>query len=328
MAELRVRRAAVGQDRDHERDDQGHALAGDLPPAAAHGQHQVDQRRDDQHLADLPDRRRYAQDQPGRHRCAGGQLRPPQQHGQGRDDRRLEPDVGHDHLFHLDLVRIQQHRRRRDRGQPPGRSPPPHYRVQQDAQGQADQVLDHRHGAHVTEHQHDLEDDLVAERVRARRGVVEVLQRVDVDQRGVVGDHGQDPQHQADGHQGGQEPVPPDQADGAGQPGRLCYGILVGRLRAIGRLRRAVTAAGDHLGGTLGQPGTRAALGGHRAARRRARGPWPPTSRRGTQVSMDGSLVGAMSPRSPTTPASDVLVTLWFGGPLSSRIPPFSRCSG
>ena len=54
-----------------------------------------------------------------------------------------------------------------------------------------------------------LERDLVADRVRTRPRAVEVLQRVDVDDRRVIGHLGKHAQDEAASHQNRRQPVPP-----------------------------------------------------------------------------------------------------------------------
>ena len=207
---------AVDEDRQDERRDQDRRLAQDPPPAAVDGQDQVGHRGQHQDLADLVDRGRGAQDQAGHDREPRRHHRPPQQDHQPRDDHGLEQHVGHDHLLHLELIGVQQYRRGGHCRQPAGRAPADQDRVQRHRHGQAHQVLEHRHRAQVGDRQHDLEQHLVPERVGAGPFLVQVLERVDVEQRRVIRHEGQHAQDHARDQQQRDQPVPAQQHQGGG----------------------------------------------------------------------------------------------------------------
>ena len=195
--------AAVAQDRQHERDDQGGrdgAASGASrrrPPAGRPAAGRTRSSPSCLTVADAPRIR------PAATANARGDHRPPEQHGQPRHDQRLEPHVGHDRLFHLQLVGVQQHRRGGQRRQPAGDAAAQQHDVQSDGHGQAEQVLDRGDRAQVADQQDDFSSTRVPERVGAGRRAVQVLERVDVDQRGLVGELGQHPQHQPGGQQHG-----------------------------------------------------------------------------------------------------------------------------
>ena len=169
---------------------------------------------------------------------------PPEQQGQPGHDAGLEPHVGHDGLLDLQLVAVQQHRRRGQRGQPARHAAAAQHQVQGQPHGQAEQVLDGHHRFQVPGQQQPLEDHVVAERVVARPGAVQVLEAVDVQQRGPVGDLGQHTQHQAGQQQRRDQPVRRATAPAASRPARAPAGrqrsaLAAGRgITRIARSRR------------------------------------------------------------------------------------------
>src|SRR5262245_47341622 len=176
-------------------------------PAAADGNHE-EQRGQEQDLADLADRGRGAEQHS---RCdnrsqlwsvAAGE----QQRDAG-DDRGLEPDVRHDVLLDLDLVRVEQQRGDGDRGEPAWHCPAEQDQVDRRRDRQAKQVLDGGHRAQVADRENRPERRFVADRVGSRIGVIQVLDRVDIQQGRLIGDLGRHPQRKACSHQGDQQPV-------------------------------------------------------------------------------------------------------------------------
>ncbi len=189
-----------------------------LAAPARDGDQHVDQRGQDEDLADLADGRRRAQGQPGSEHHPQPGPGPPEQAGQPRDDQCLERRIGHDRLLDLELVGVQQDRRRGQGGQPARHAAAAQDEVQRHGHGQAEQVLHrHHHGqrAHLEE---ELQGQLIAGGVIARVRPEQVLDRVDEQQRGMVGQLGEDPQHQPGGQQDGQQPVPPHHR-GQARPG-------------------------------------------------------------------------------------------------------------
>ena len=210
VAVVHIGSAAVEQDRQHE----GHGQRGSGGDRAAHparGDGQVEDGGHDQQLADLVHGGRQAEDHPGHGGQPDGHRRPPEQQAQAGHDHRLEPDVRHDRLLDLDLVGVQQHRRHRHGGQPAAGPAAHQQHVQGHRDGQAQQVLGQRDEAHAAEDQDGPEHQRVPERVSPGRRPVQVLQRVHVDQGGLVGDLRRDPQRQPGGQQHRQQPVPGQQ---------------------------------------------------------------------------------------------------------------------
>ena len=141
---------------------------------------------------------------------------PPQQQHDPRHHQRLEQHVGHDRLFRVQLVGVEQDRRHGQRGQPPDHAPAQHQDVERDRHPEPQHVLQQRHKAQVREHQHRLQhEQRVADRVeRAPRaevevGAVQVLLGVDEQQGRLVGQLGHHAQQQPAGDQERQRPVPP-----------------------------------------------------------------------------------------------------------------------
>ena len=185
--------------------DQG-GVAQRAPPPGSHDGH-VDHRGHDEDLAGLPHRRRAAEQHPGPQHHPQQRPGPPQQHHQAGHHQRLEQNVRHDGLFHLQLVAVQQHRSGSQRCQPPRRALAEQQRVQRHRHPQSQQMLDGGHRARVRHREEGPQHELVAGRIVARVGAEQVLDRVDVEQRGTVGDLREDPQHQPGGQQHGQQPV-------------------------------------------------------------------------------------------------------------------------
>jgi len=208
-----IGRRAVGQDRQQEGGAEHRCLPEPAPPSPDRHE-QVERRRQDEDLADLPDggagaeRESAGRDHPGPGRTV------PEQDDQPGHDERLEQDIGHDALLYLDLVGIEQNGRRGQGGQRAGSAPAQQQDVQGDGHPQAEQVL-HR-GDHVqVAHQQDwLQQDAVAQGVVAA-GPLQVPDRVAEDQRGTVGGLRQDAQDQARRQQHRQQPMPPQQRAGA-----------------------------------------------------------------------------------------------------------------
>ena len=147
-------------------------------------------------------------------RASAGPGLPEQQDDPGHQQR-LEQHVGHDRLFGVQLVGVEQHRRHRQRGEPARHAAAQHQHVERGRHGHPDDVLQQGHEGQVGDHQHRAQhQQRVAERVeRSPVGVVEVgpedvLLRVDEQQRGLVPELGDDAQHQPGGQQQPEHPVP------------------------------------------------------------------------------------------------------------------------
>jgi hypothetical protein len=212
-----VGEAAVTQDRYREGGDQGGRVARDLAPSAA-GRQQEDHRGQDQDHSHGLERRRGAEDQARRDREPDRDRGPPEQHGQPRHDQRVEPDIRHDHLFHLQLIGVQQDRGDGHGRQPPGGAAAQQHDVQDDGHRQARQALQDDDDRQAAERQDDLQQQPVPERVGAGVDAVQVFEGVNVDQRGVVRDLGQDPQHQTGGQEHRHQPVTAQQHERPGGP--------------------------------------------------------------------------------------------------------------
>ena len=227
---------AVGKDRQDEGRAQGGRPAQGPPPAAAEREH-VDHRGQQQRLAHLGEDDRGAQHQATGQDRPPARGRPPQQDGQAGHDQRLEPDVRHEHLLDLDLVGVEQQRRRGQRGQPARAAAAQQQQVDDHGHGQAKQMLDGGDGVEVGDREDRPQRPLVADRVHAGRVVVQVPGRVDVEQHRPVGDLGEHPEHQPRGQQRGGQPVPPQQ-----RPGQAGAG-----LRRPGRAGPALHGCGFYL---------------------------------------------------------------------------------
>jgi hypothetical protein len=162
-----------------------------------------------------PTCRTVPQGQPGGQHHPGPGPGLPEQADQARDDQGLERRVGHDRLLDLQLVGVQENGCGRQGGEPARYAAAAQDQVQRHGHGQADQVL-HRHHrgqrAHPEEH---LQGELVTGRVIPGIGPEQVLDRVDEQQGGLVGQLGEHPEYQPGGQQDGHQPVPPQQREPA-----------------------------------------------------------------------------------------------------------------
>ncbi len=123
------------------------------------------------------------------------------------DDQGLEPDVGHDVLLDLDLVGVEQYRGDGDRREPARCVLADQDDVDRTGHGQAEQVLDGGDGAEVADREYRLERRLVPDRVGSWIGVVQVLDRVDVEQGRMVRELCRHAQREPGGYQDDQQPV-------------------------------------------------------------------------------------------------------------------------
>ena len=150
-------------------------------------------------------------------------------------------------------------------------------------------MLDGGHDAEVPHGQDAAQDDHVPHRVGTRRGAVEVLERVHVDERGLVGDLGEYPEHQPGQQQQADQPVAAEQGGQPGgptlrwRPGRRAGGCrdvipAPGALRTGWREKVALGHATDN----------RCAAAGCTADGGR---PGPAAERRGARDSIPGSLM-------------------------------------
>jgi hypothetical protein len=229
MTSDQVRGGAIGQDGQHEGSaEQSRLPEPEPPPPDRH--EQVRRRGQDEDLADFPDGGGGAEGEPraSEHPGPGGAL--PEQDDQTGHDQCFEQNIGHDALFHLDLVAIEQYRCGGDRGQRAGNTAAHQQHVQGDRHAQAEQVLYRGHRVQVAHEQDRLQQDPVAHRVLAA-GEVQVPDRVAEEQGGTVRGLGQDAQGQARREQHRQQPVPPQQRAPApagpahgGQPPGGCRG--------------------------------------------------------------------------------------------------------
>ena len=184
-------------------------------PVPGRRQH-VDQRGQDQRLADLPDRRGRAEREAGQHdEAQPGPRIPQQQHDPGYHQR-LEQHVGHDRLLRVQLVGVEQDRRDGQRGEPAGHPAAQHQHVERDRHADAQHVLQQRDETQVPEHQYRLEQQQrVADRIvgspvtGVEVGAEQVLLRVEEQQGGLVSELRDHPQDQPGGDQEGQQPMPP-----------------------------------------------------------------------------------------------------------------------
>ena len=215
---------AAGHDRQQEPDAERHRFAEGREPAAAGEQRPpVDEQeqhcRDDHDQADLTNRHRDTEDQPGADRGEPRDGRLPQHYHERGDDQRLEHHVRHDRRFGLKLIGIEQDRCHRQRGEPAVNAAADQQDVQRSRHRKPQQVLDHRDSTQVPDGHDDLDGDLVADRVRAHPGVVEVFDRVDVQQGRVVGHLRDHPQHQAGCQQQRCQPVAAQNRNDPAGPG-------------------------------------------------------------------------------------------------------------
>ena len=248
--------AHVAHDRQREAHGQDRAVQQPGPPVPGGRQH-VDQGGQDQRLADLADRRGRAERQAGQDdEGQPGPGLPEQQHDPGHQQR-LEQHVGHDRLFRVQLVGVQQHRRHGQRGEPAGHAAAQHQEIERDRHPQPQHVLQQRDQAQVPEHQHGLQhEQRVADRVErspragAEVGAEQVLLGVDEQQGGLVGELGDHAQHQPGRDQERQHPVLAQRVAGApdgpvearardgapGRPGGADRGLLgpLGRPGVVG----------------------------------------------------------------------------------------------
>lgn len=189
-----------------------------LDPPARHGDQHVHQRGQDEDLADLADRRRRPQSEPGGQHHPEPGPRLPEQADQARHDQGLERRIGHNRLLDLELVGVQQDGRGGQGGQPAWHAAAAQDQVERHGHGQAEQVLDGHHHGQRADPEEDLQDQLVAGRIVPGIRAEQVLDGVDEQQRGTVGQLGHRPQDQACDQQDGQQPVPPHQR-GQARPG-------------------------------------------------------------------------------------------------------------
>ena len=133
---------------------------------------------------------------------------PQQQHQAGRDHG-LEQHVRHDGLLELELIRVEQHRRRGERRGPSRHAAPDQQRVHGDRHGQAEGVLDRRDQGESAHRIEQPQQDLVTLGRGAAR-TDQVLGRVNVEQRRAVGDLGEHPQRQPGRQDQDERPVGAD----------------------------------------------------------------------------------------------------------------------
>ena len=133
---------------------------------------------------------------------------PQQQHQAGRDHG-LEQHVRHDGLLELELIRVEQHRRRGERRGPSRHAAPDQQRVHGDRHGQAEGVLDRRDQGESAHRIEQPQQDLVTLGRGAAR-TDQVLGRVNVEQRRAVGDLGEHPQYQPGRQDQDERPVGAD----------------------------------------------------------------------------------------------------------------------
>ena len=202
-------RRAIGQDGQEEGGTEHCCLPEPEPPPPDRCE-QVDRGWHDEDLADFPDGGGAAECEPsgGEHPGPGRGL--PEQDDQPGHDERLEQDIGHDALLHLELVAIEQDGRHRKGGEQAGGAAAQQRGIQGNGHCQAEQVLHGGNHVQVADEKDWLQQDPVAQRVVAPR-LVQVPDRVAEEQRGAVGGLRQDAQDKAAGQQDRQQPVPPQQ---------------------------------------------------------------------------------------------------------------------
>ena len=205
----RQRRRAVSQDGQQESGGE-HCPEPQLDPPPTDRDEQIDRGGQDEDLADLPDGGGGAQ------RQAAGDARPgpgpalPEQDDQPRHDERLEQDIGHNALLHLELIAIEQDGRCGQSREHAGSAAPQQHHVQGHGHSQAKQVLHRGDHVQVAYEKDRLQQGTIAQRVVAA-GQVQVPDRVAEEQGGTVGGLREDAQRQARRQQHRQQPVPPTQ---------------------------------------------------------------------------------------------------------------------
>jgi len=145
-----------------------------------------------------------------RQRRVAGAL-PEQQHDRG-EHQRLEKRLGHDVVFDLQLVRVQQDGRGGEHGDPPTATEPHEHGIDRDAHRQAEKVLhggDRGEGAdreHRPQEEHDVTDRLGLPRAEVVQ-VLEILERIDEQQRRPVRDLRHDSKQRARAEDNEEDPV-------------------------------------------------------------------------------------------------------------------------
>jgi hypothetical protein len=196
----------------------GHAQVTEPAPPAPGHQDGEDHRRDDKQLTHLPHVSGQAQHQGTGREAPHRWLGFPEQDGEPGEDEGFEGDVGHDGLFCLELVGVQEEGGGGEGGGPAGGAAAGEGGVQGQGHGQAEQVLEAGHHGQVPHPQQRLEQDVVASRV-IPAGAGQVLVRVDVEQSWPVSQLGDHPHAQPGRQHDHQQPVPPHGAhEGPGTP--------------------------------------------------------------------------------------------------------------
>jgi hypothetical protein len=215
----------------------GYAEVPEPAPPATGDQDREDDRRDDEHLTDLPHVGGQAQHQGAGREPPHGRPGLPEQDGEPGDDEGFEGDVGHDGLFRLELVSVQQERGGGEGGGPAGGVTPDQGGIEGDGHAQAEQVLKAGHHGQISRPQQRLEQDVVTRRV-VPAGARQVRVRIDVEQDGPVSQLGDHAQPQPGRQHDDQQPVPAadtrEAPDAPGRRGRLiCHPRgRIGRCRA------------------------------------------------------------------------------------------------
>jgi hypothetical protein len=135
------------------------------------------------------------------------------QEQEGEADQREPERVGHEQVLELELVGVEQERRRGRRRQPPRHAEPAQQRVHAHADQQTEQVLHHRDDGEPLERHERLQEERVADGSHVVRIEVERHAEVGVGvavepQDGVVGEEDEHTQHGGGRQQDDERPVP------------------------------------------------------------------------------------------------------------------------
>src|SRR5215212_5668571 len=198
-----VDRLVPGRVREHRHDESDRERRGTRPTRAQ--EEQCQECGYENHDRVRPCEERAGEQQPGEPGGDGARRPPPQEQHAPSDQQQLEERLGQDVLLDVELVAVEEHRRRGERG-PQRREPQPEqHRVDEHRDREAHEVLHGGHDGELPTRRQQFQEQRIAERPQcARLEVVEPLEiarRVVVDERRPIGEECDHAQHEARGQE-------------------------------------------------------------------------------------------------------------------------------